>query len=147
MSTAVHITWHGAQINFGDLPPYLTYGLNLLINVHIEQYLHLWNKYPKRIVLKKDIEKRKICCLSSLSLPSIFLDAVRAKRKRRRSRERSGARRGRGRTGSGAQPVLTRSSRRRRGKSGSGRDIRMPRMMTGGNVWRTHAVAKLFFLI
>ncbi len=25
MSTAVHITWHGAQINFGDLPPYLTY--------------------------------------------------------------------------------------------------------------------------
>ncbi len=21
MSTAVHITWHGAQINFGDLPP------------------------------------------------------------------------------------------------------------------------------
>ncbi len=26
MGTAVHITWHGAQINFGDLPPYLTYG-------------------------------------------------------------------------------------------------------------------------
>ncbi len=26
MSTAVHIKWHGAQINFGDLPPYLTYG-------------------------------------------------------------------------------------------------------------------------
>ncbi len=25
MSTAVHITWHGAQINFGDLPTYLTY--------------------------------------------------------------------------------------------------------------------------
>ncbi len=25
MSRAVHITWHGAQINFGDLPPYLTY--------------------------------------------------------------------------------------------------------------------------
>jgi hypothetical protein len=24
MSTAVHITWHGAQINFGDLPPYWT---------------------------------------------------------------------------------------------------------------------------
>ncbi len=24
MSTAVHITWHGAQINFGDLPLYLT---------------------------------------------------------------------------------------------------------------------------
>ncbi len=27
MSTAVHIKWHGAQINFGDLPPYLTYDL------------------------------------------------------------------------------------------------------------------------
>jgi hypothetical protein len=25
MSTAVGITWHGAQINFRDLPPYLTY--------------------------------------------------------------------------------------------------------------------------
>ncbi len=24
MSTAVHITWHGAQTNFGDLTPYLT---------------------------------------------------------------------------------------------------------------------------
>jgi hypothetical protein len=28
MSTALHITWHRAQINFGDLPPYLTYGYN-----------------------------------------------------------------------------------------------------------------------
>ncbi len=26
MSTAVLKTWHGAQINFRDLPPYLTYG-------------------------------------------------------------------------------------------------------------------------
>ncbi len=26
MRTAVHITWHGAQINFGDLTQYLTYG-------------------------------------------------------------------------------------------------------------------------
>ncbi len=26
MSTAVHITWYGAQINLGDLPPCLTYG-------------------------------------------------------------------------------------------------------------------------
>ncbi len=24
--TAMHILWHGAQINFGDLPPYKTYG-------------------------------------------------------------------------------------------------------------------------
>ncbi len=23
--SAMHITWHGTQINFGDLPPYLTY--------------------------------------------------------------------------------------------------------------------------
>ncbi len=27
MSADVHNTWHGAQINFGDLPPYLTYAL------------------------------------------------------------------------------------------------------------------------
>ncbi len=27
MRTAVHITWHVAQINFKDLPPYLTYVL------------------------------------------------------------------------------------------------------------------------
>ncbi len=25
MTKAVHITWHGAQINFEDLTPYLTY--------------------------------------------------------------------------------------------------------------------------
>ncbi len=30
-STAVHITWHGAQINFGNLP-YLTYGLRPLLS-------------------------------------------------------------------------------------------------------------------
>ncbi len=28
-SKAVHITWHGAQINFGYLTPYLTYGLTV----------------------------------------------------------------------------------------------------------------------
>jgi hypothetical protein len=27
---AVHITWHGAQINFGDLTPYLTYASDLV---------------------------------------------------------------------------------------------------------------------
>ncbi len=27
MSAAVHITWHGAEINFGDLTPYLTYAV------------------------------------------------------------------------------------------------------------------------
>ncbi len=26
IETVVHITWHGAQINFGDLTPYLSYG-------------------------------------------------------------------------------------------------------------------------
>ncbi len=35
MSTAVHITWHGAQINFGDLPPYLTYGFYHQLPRHI----------------------------------------------------------------------------------------------------------------
>ncbi len=29
LSTAVNIAWHGAQINFGDPPPYLTYGHNV----------------------------------------------------------------------------------------------------------------------
>ncbi len=31
MSTAVHITWHGAQINFGDPPPYLIYAIFLYL--------------------------------------------------------------------------------------------------------------------
>jgi hypothetical protein len=35
MSTAVQITWHGAQINFGDLPAYLTYGIACLLFVFI----------------------------------------------------------------------------------------------------------------
>ncbi len=30
VSAAVHITWHGAHINFGDLPPYLTYALCII---------------------------------------------------------------------------------------------------------------------
>ncbi len=34
MRTALHITWHGAQINFGDPTPYLTYGCTVL--QHIE---------------------------------------------------------------------------------------------------------------
>ncbi len=32
ISTAVHITWHEAQINFGDLPQYLTYSYFLCNN-------------------------------------------------------------------------------------------------------------------
>ncbi len=31
MRIAVHTTWHGAQINFGDLNPYLTYGWSKLL--------------------------------------------------------------------------------------------------------------------
>ncbi len=27
LETSVHITWHGARINFGDLPQYLTYAV------------------------------------------------------------------------------------------------------------------------
>ncbi len=38
MSTAVHITWHGAQIKFGDLPPYV---FNLWRQLKID-----WIKYP-----------------------------------------------------------------------------------------------------
>ncbi len=38
MRTAVHITWHGAQINFGDLTPYLTNG--------ISQICHLFTSQP-----------------------------------------------------------------------------------------------------
>ncbi len=48
MSTAVHITWHGAQINFGDLTPYLTYAWNGLHLVHdLVKYL-LWHGCQKR---------------------------------------------------------------------------------------------------
>ncbi len=35
MSTAVHITWHEAQINFGDLPPYLIYAVHTLWNLAV----------------------------------------------------------------------------------------------------------------
>ncbi len=51
MSTAVHITWHGAPINFGDLTPYLTYGCQCFppsINVPygcVE--LYIWITGPK----------------------------------------------------------------------------------------------------
>ncbi len=41
MNTAVHITWHGAQINFGDLTPYLTYaGTRSLF-----PSFHLWGRH------------------------------------------------------------------------------------------------------
>jgi hypothetical protein len=41
MSTAVHITWHGAQINFGDLTPYLTYAIAYIISV-IGNCIFVW---------------------------------------------------------------------------------------------------------
>ncbi len=41
MRTAVHITWHGAQINFGDLTPYLgTYGILPRYNLVYEPLLN-----------------------------------------------------------------------------------------------------------
>ncbi len=39
MSTSVQITWHGAQINFEDLPPYLTYGR---IFIFFWRFLKIW---------------------------------------------------------------------------------------------------------
>jgi hypothetical protein len=48
MSTAVHITWHGAQINLGDLPPYLTYAVSFLRQAETatrrEEKLLQWGK-------------------------------------------------------------------------------------------------------
>ncbi len=45
MSTAVHITWHGAQINSGDLPPYLTYGSNLTGSPTCAYIVHITTGY------------------------------------------------------------------------------------------------------
>ncbi len=41
MRTAVHITWHGAQRNFGDLTPYLTY--------EHRTWLKIYSTWTKRI--------------------------------------------------------------------------------------------------
>ncbi len=42
MRTAVHITWHGEQINFGDLTPYLTFAQNCqFLN---DPYLHFLSR-------------------------------------------------------------------------------------------------------
>jgi hypothetical protein len=41
MRTAVHITWHGAQKNFGDLTPYLTNGTPYKRNVDLQLSLYL----------------------------------------------------------------------------------------------------------
>ncbi len=49
MSTAMHITWHGAQINLGDLPPYLTYGGGVCYNPSLP---HNYAAIPK-VILKK----------------------------------------------------------------------------------------------
>jgi hypothetical protein len=43
MNTAVHITWHGTQINFEDLPLYLTYGaLTFSVLLYITDKLGQW---------------------------------------------------------------------------------------------------------
>jgi hypothetical protein len=45
MSRAVHITWHWARINFGDLPPYLTYDTYILTALSFRQEnQHLHNQ-------------------------------------------------------------------------------------------------------
>ncbi len=50
MSTAVHITWHGAQINFGDLTPYLTYMCTVIYEVQdILELLQYWRKFVEKI--------------------------------------------------------------------------------------------------
>ncbi len=41
MRTAVHITCHGAQINFGDLTPYLTYVV--MATLYFKSLLLLWS--------------------------------------------------------------------------------------------------------
>ncbi len=49
MRTAVHITWHGAQINFGDLTPYLTYASTSLFMSFAKYYLWFscgWSARP-----------------------------------------------------------------------------------------------------
>ncbi len=50
MRTAVHITWHGAQINFGDLTPYLTYGFNEQSNCYVEK-TRTWYSHEKLLDL------------------------------------------------------------------------------------------------
>jgi hypothetical protein len=63
MSTAVHIT-HGAQINFGDLHPYLTTGYLLTVLVSISKFVTGASsrrfsavgeirKYPKSYIYRK----------------------------------------------------------------------------------------------
>jgi hypothetical protein len=38
MSTAVHVTWHEAQINFEDLPPYLSFAVQGAVPVVIKNF-------------------------------------------------------------------------------------------------------------
>jgi hypothetical protein len=42
MGTAVHITWYGAQINFGYLPPYLAYAKRRVPLVVGMEYCRTW---------------------------------------------------------------------------------------------------------
>ncbi len=63
INTAVHITWHGARLNFGDLPPYLTYGIYL--------YSSVFGVYPwiQSLLAMHRIFSQIACTLS----PSIYL--------------------------------------------------------------------------
>ncbi len=61
ISTAVHMTWHRAQINFGDVPLYITYGISHWSGNHIEKHssneyvtseeVPSWKKSDKKISL------------------------------------------------------------------------------------------------
>ncbi len=46
--SCAHITWHGAQIKFGDLPPYLTYGFQSSFQADIKgpSLLITFCRYP-----------------------------------------------------------------------------------------------------
>jgi hypothetical protein len=44
MSTAVPITWHEAQTNYGDLPPYLTYGQRGLDKSLTVKWMHKFER-------------------------------------------------------------------------------------------------------
>ncbi len=60
MSTAVRITWHTAQINFGDLPPFLTYGWIALS-------------------MNGTHEVRRVCVCWGRSSPEVLMMKIRAK--------------------------------------------------------------------
>ncbi len=72
MSTAVHITWHGAQINFGNLPTYLTYGVCafnyvLFLSERFRFYFYIWclpqvslRKMTNLVLMRRGNKKTRI---------------------------------------------------------------------------------------